>query len=366
MDNTARRGTFSHEGGFSALKALRWSLGIVLAAALALAPVAVWAETIQLNGAGATFPYPIYSLWFEVYRSVNPDVQVNYQAIGSGGGIRQITAKTVDFGGSDAALTDEQMAAAPGTLLHIPTVIGSVAIVYNLPGVETGLRLTPEVLSAIYLGQITQWNDERLATLNPGVQLPNLPIAVARRSDGSGTTNLFTTYLSAVSPQWAEQVGSGTSVAWPVGLGGQGNAGVAGLVRQIPGAIGYVEIAYALQNGMTYAALQNQSGQFVLPTPEATSLAANAPVPDDLRATIVNTPAPDGYPIAGFTWLLVFQEQEDPVKGKALVEMLWWAIHEGQEYAPELDYAPLPENVVALAEEKIASITYQGQPLLER
>ncbi|HEY8532112.1 MAG TPA: phosphate ABC transporter substrate-binding protein PstS, partial [Limnochorda sp.] len=320
----------------------------------------------QLNGAGATFPYPIYSLWFEVYRSVNPNVQVNYQPIGSGGGIRQITARTVDFGGSDAPLTDEQLAAAPKKLLHIPTVIGSVAVIYNLPGVGTGLKLTPEVLSGIYLGQITRWNDERLAALNPDVRLPNLPIAVTRRSDGSGTTHLFTSYLSQVSPEWAERVGSGTSVAWPVGLGGQGNAGVAGLVRQIPGAIGYVEIAYALQNGMTYAALQNQSGEFVLPTMEATSLAGFAPMPDDLRATIVNTSHPQGYPIAGFTWLVVYQEQDDPVKGKALVDMLWWVIHEGQELAPQLDYAPLPENVVALAEEMIASITHQGRPLLER
>jgi len=348
------------------LKAFRWSLGGILAAVLALATTAAWAQTIQLNGAGATFPYPIYSLWFEVYRSVNPNVQVNYQPIGSGGGIRQITARTVDFGGSDAPLTDEQLAAAPKKLLHIPTVIGSVAVIYNLPGVGTGLKLTPEVLSGIYLGQITRWNDERLAALNPDVRLPNLPIAVTRRSDGSGTTHLFTSYLSQVSPEWAERVGSGTSVAWPVGLGGQGNAGVAGLVRQIPGAIGYVEIAYALQNGMTYAALQNQSGEFVLPTMEATSLAGFAPMPDDLRATIVNTSHPQGYPIAGFTWLVVYQEQDDPVKGKALVDMLWWVIHEGQELAPQLDYAPLPENVVALAEEMIASITHQGRPLLER
>ena len=348
------------------MKAFRRSLGGILAAVLALATTAAWAQTIQLNGAGATFPYPIYSLWFEVYRSVNPNVQVNYQPIGSGGGIRQITARTVDFGGSDAPLTDEQLAAAPKKLLHIPTVIGSVAVIYNLPGVGTGLKLTPEVLSGIYLGQITRWNDERLAALNPDVRLPNLPIAVTRRSDGSGTTHLFTSYLSQVSPEWAERVGSGTSVAWPVGLGGQGNAGVAGLVRQIPGAIGYVEIAYALQNGMTYAALQNQSGEFVLPTMEATSLAGFAPMPDDLRATIVNTSHPQGYPIAGFTWLVVYQEQDDPVKGKALVDMLWWVIHEGQELAPQLDYAPLPENVVALAEEMIASITHQGRPLLER
>lgn len=348
------------------MKVLRWMAGMVLAAALAWTPLAVLAQTIQLNGAGATFPYPLYSLWFEVYRSVSPDVQVNYQAIGSGGGIRQVLAGTVDFGGTDAPLSDEQLASASVPILHIPTVIGSIAVVYNLPGVGTGLKLTPEVLSAIYLGEITQWDDARLKALNPDLRLPSLPIAVVRRSDGSGTTNIFTTYLSAVSPQWAERVGSGTSVSWPVGLGGQGNAGVAGLVRQIPGAIGYVEIAYALQNQMTYAALQNQAGNFVLPSLEATSLAANAPVPEDLRVSIVNTPDPHGYPIAGFTWLLVAQEQPDPVKGKALVEMLWWALHEGQALAPELDYAPLPPNVVALAEAMIASITHQGQPLLER
>lgn len=348
------------------MKAIRWSLGAVLAAALVLAPLAAAAGTLQLNGAGATFPYPLYSLWFEAYRSVNPNVQVNYQAIGSGGGIRQITAQTVDFGGSDSALTDAQLAQAPGELLHIPTVIGSVAIVYNLPGVETGLKLSPDVLSDIYLGKITRWNDERIAALNPGVGLPNLPIAVARRSDGSGTTNIFTSYLSAVSPEWASRVGAGTSVSWPVGLGGQGNAGVAGLVRQIPGAVGYVEIAYALQNRMTYAALQNSSGAFVLPTLEATSRAANAPMPDDLRVTVVNTPDPAGYPIAGFTWLLVYREQDDPVKGRALVDLLWWVVHDGQELAAELDYTPLPEDVVRMVEEKIASITYRGEPLLKR
>ena len=207
------------------MKALRWSLAWFWPRCSSWRPWLSGLRPFSSTVLGPPFPYPIYSLWFEAYRSVNPDVQVNYQAIGSGGGIRQITAKTVDFGGTDAPLTDEQLAAAPGTLLHIPTVIGSVAIVYNLPGVETGLKLTPEVLSAIYLGQITQWNDERLAALNPNVRLPNLPIAVARRSDGSGTTNLFTSYLSQVSPQWAEQVGSGTSVAWPVGLGGQGTLG---------------------------------------------------------------------------------------------------------------------------------------------
>lgn len=334
--------------------------------ALVLTPLAASAQTLQLNGAGATFPYPLYSLWFDTYRSVNPQVQINYQAIGSGGGIRQITAQTVDFGGSDAALSDEQLAAAPGELLHIPTVIGSVAIVYNLQGVETGLKLTPEVVSGIYLGEITRWNDERIAQLNPSVELPDLAIAVVRRSDGSGTTNIFTNYLSEISPEWRDTVGAGTSVAWPVGLGGQGNAGVAGLVRQIPGGIGYVEIAYALQNDMTYAALQNQSGRFILPTVEATSLAANKPMPEDLRAIIVNTPDPNGYPIAGFTWLLVYKEQQDAQKGQALVDFLWWAVHEGQELAPQLEYAPLPANVVTMVEEKIASITYNGQPLLRR
>ncbi|BAS28869.1 phosphate ABC transporter substrate-binding protein PstS [Limnochorda pilosa] len=348
------------------MKSPRRILGAMLVGALVLTPLAASAQTLQLNGAGATFPYPIYSLWFDTYRSVKSGVQINYQAIGSGGGIRQITAQTVDFGGSDAALSDEQLAAAPGELLHIPTVIGSVAVVYNLQGVDTGLKLSPEVLADIYLGKVTRWNDESIAQLNPSVKLPDLAIAVARRSDGSGTTNIFTNYLSEISAEWKEKVGAGTSVAWPVGLGGQGNAGVAGLVRQIPGAIGYVEIAYALQNKMSYAALQNQSGRFVLPSLEATSLAANKPMPEDLRAIIVNTPDPNGYPIAGFTWLLVYKEQEDAKKGQALVDFLWWAVHDGQKLARQLEYAPLPANVVKMVEEKIASITYDGQPLLKR
>ncbi len=325
------------------------------------APVAATA----LTGAGATFPYPLYSKWFDVYQQ-KTGVKINYQSIGSGGGIQQITQRTVDFGASDAPMTDEQLAAAPGPLLHIPTVIGAVVVTYNVPGIGPGLKLTPEALASVFLGEAQKWNDPRIAQSNPGMSLPATDIAVVHRSDGSGTTNIFTDYLSAVSATWKSRVGKGTSVDWPVGLGGKGNEGVTGQVQQTPGAIGYVELAYAVQNKLPVASLQNQAGKFVDPTIESTTAAAAgaaASMPDDLRVSIVNAAGAQSYPIAGFTYLLVYREQADAAKGKTLVDFLWWALHDGQAFAKDLLYAPLPAEVVRKAEAKIVSITFQGKPL---
>jgi phosphate transport system substrate-binding protein len=322
-------------------------------------PPAARAGPLTVTGAGATFPYPLYSKWFYEYSNAHPGVRFNYQSIGSGGGIRQITARTVDFGATDAAMTDAEMAKARGKILHIPTAIGAVAVVYNLEGVQAGLRLTPDVLAGIYLGRITKWDDPRIASLNPDIKLPRRDVVVAHRSDGAGTTDIFTNYLSVVSEDWAKKVGRGKSVRWPVGLGGKGNEGVAGLVRQTPGAVGYVELAYAEQTRMTAAALKNREGGFVLPTLESTSEAAAGAVktmPEDFRVSLVDAPGKAAYPIAGFTWILVYRDQRDPAKGKALVSFLEWAIHEGQKMAPALLYAPLPKPVVERVEKAIGTI----------
>lgn len=340
------------------------SIGLILAAAAV--PASVASRTVSLTGAGASFPYPVYSKWIDEYRKLHPEVRINYQSIGSGGGIRQLMAGTVDFGGSDAYLSDEQLRSAPAKLLHIPTVMGAVAVTYNLPGLARPLRLTPDVLADIFLGRITRWNDRRIREANPGVSLPNRPIVVVRRSDGSGTTFIFTSYLSRVSQDWAQRVGSGTAVSWPVGVGAPQNDGVAGQVRQIPGAIGYVGLAYALQNRMAYAALRNRDGEFVLPSLESTSAAAaGATIPDDFRTLIVDAPGKDSYPIAAFTYILIQEAQPDAVKGKALVDFLWWAVHDGQKFAPVLHYAPLPPSVVERVEKALRQVTYQGKPLLK-
>ncbi len=328
------------------------------------------AVAIRLNGAGATFPYPLYSKWFDEYAKVS-NTQVNYQSIGSGGGIRQITEGTVDFGASDGIMTAQQQAAAEqrgGPILHIPTAMGAVAVVYNVPGIPSGqLKLTPDVLADIYLKKITKWNDPRIAQVNSGLSLPNQDIAVVHRSDGSGTTFIFTNYLSKVSQEWKERVGNATSVNWPGDVGGQGNEGVAGQVRQITGAIGYVEVAYAKQNSIPWVALRNASGSFIEPSLESTSLAAQgAALPDDMRVMVTNSGNPQAYPIAGFTWLLVHQQQTDCAKGRALVGVMWWALHDGQQYAPALLYAPLPQDAVRKAEVQVGSITCSGQPLLSR
>ena len=336
-------------------------------AALALLALVqpAWAQTL-INGAGATFPYPIYSKWFDEYAKVDPEVRFNYQSIGSGGGIKQITSRTVDFGASDGPMTDEQLKQTPAELLHIPTVLGAVVATYNLPG-SPKLKFAPDVLADIFLGRITKWNDPRIASANAGVQLPDQPILVVHRSDGSGTTYIWVDYLSKVSPDWQQKVGKGTSVNWPVGLGGKGNEGVAGQVKNTPGALGYVELAYAVKNKMPIASVKNAAGKFIEPTIASTTAAAAGAaknMPSDFRVSLTNAPGDDAYPIASFTWLLVYKDQQNELKGRAVAKFLWWMSHDGQKYADELLYAPLPQSVVKQVEAKIKEITYQGKPLM--
>ena len=328
---------------------------VAIVALSAMGKAAVAATLV--NGAGATFPYPLYSKWFSEYAKIDPSVKFNYQSIGSGGGIKQITAQTVDFGATDKFLTDAELKAAPGKLLHIPTVLGAVVVTYNLPGVATGLKLSSEVVADIFLGKVTKWNDPRIAADNPGIKLPAQPIIVVHRSDGSGTTSIFTDYLSSVSPQWAAKVGKGASVKWPVGLGGKGNEGVAGQIKTIKNAIGYVELAYAVENKLTFASIKNKSGAFVTPSiASTTAAAAGAKIPADFRASLVNQPGKSAYPIVGLTWLLVYEKQKDPAKGKKLVEFLNWSLRKGQKMAAPLLYAPLPQEVVKNVEKTIQRI----------
>jgi phosphate transport system substrate-binding protein len=337
---------------------------IVLVAAMLMGLFATSSfAQLKINGAGATFPYVIYSKWFDVYHQ-KTGIEFNYQSIGSGGGIKQVIEGTVDFGASDAPMSEEQMKQVKekqGTdILHIPTVMGAVVVTYNLPGVSKGLKITPDVLADIYLGKITKWNDSRIAANNKGVKLPDEAIFVTHRSDGSGTTNIFTGYLSKVSNSWKSKVGQGTSVNWPVGLGGKGNEGVAGLVKQTEGSIGYVELAYAEKNSLPYAALKNKAGNFVLPTFDAVSAAAAGYIknmPADLRVEITDADGKDSYPIAGFTWLLIYQNMKDKTKAKAIVDFLKWAVTDGEKYAKELYYAPLPKEVVKLDQKKISQIS---------
>ena len=324
------------------------------------------ATAANLTGAGATFPYPIYSKWFDIYHE-RTGIEINYQSIGSGGGIQQVKAGTVDFGATDAALSDARLRELPRKVLHFPTVGGAVAVAYNLPSVKQPLKLTPEVVVGIYMGKVTTWNDKRIAASNPGVELPAAPILPVHRSDGSGTTNIFTTYLSAVSLEWKELVGANTSVSWPVGIGGKGNEGVAGLVRQTQGAVGYVELAYAKHNQLSVAHLKNRSGNFIEPTLASTTAAAEgaaALLAKNVRTPIVNSPAASAYPISGLTFLLIYQDQKDPAKAKALAEFIDWAIHDGQRVAEGLDYAPLPEAVVKVNEASLLKLTVGGKPVV--
>jgi len=326
------------------MKSLKFSRK-VLAIALLTGISATASAQMMINGAGATFPYPIYSKWFDEYAKVDPSVRFNYQSIGSGGGQKQILSGTVDFGASDGPMTDENLAKAPGKILHIPTVAGAVVISYNLPE-SPKLKLDGDTIAGMYLGQIKKWNDPKLAALNPGVKLPDQDIVVVHRSDGSGTSFIFTDYLSKVSPEWKSKVGNNTSVNWPTGIGGKGNEGVSGQIKQTPGAIGYVELIYAIQNKMPDAQVKNTTGEFVEPTIESVTAAlATAEIPDDFRFSMTNAPGKGAYPIAGATWLLVYQQQKDPAKGKKLVEFLKWAAKDGEKMAKNLDYAPLPENV---------------------
>jgi len=322
---------------------------------------------VTLQGAGATFPNPIYQQWFSIYVADHPNVKFDYQAIGSGGGQKQILARTVDFAASDAPLKDKDLASAPGAIIHIPSVLGAVVITYSLPSLTRDLQLTPETLAKIYLGKIKKWNDPAIKAVNQGIALPAVEISVTHRSDGSGTTFVFTDYLSKVSQEWQRKVGSGTLVDWPVGVGAKGNEGVAQLATQTVYSIAYVELKYAMDNHLRYALMMNAAGCFIKPTLESiTAAAGTAQVHDDLRVSITDAPGKDAYPIASFTYLLAYQDQTDQTKARALVDFLWWATHEGQGAARRMMYAPLPEEIVGKVEGKIRSITCQGRPLYER
>ncbi|HAR96242.1 MAG TPA: phosphate ABC transporter substrate-binding protein PstS [Deltaproteobacteria bacterium] len=338
----------------------------IVAVIVALWGGATTAAAKELIGAGATFPYPLYSKMFDVY-SKEYGVKVNYQAIGSGGGIRQLINKTVDFAGSDAVMGAEDMKAASGPVLHIPICAGAVVITYNLPG-SPKLNFSGDVIAEIFMGKITKWKDAKIIALNENVAIPDLPITVVHRSDGSGTTNVFSDYLSKVNSDWSAKVGKGTALNWPVGLGAKGNPGVAGLVRQTPGSIGYVELIYALQNKMSYGNVKNKKGSFIEPTLAATSAAADTALPDDMRVSLTDSDSPKAYPIAGFTWILVYKEQayEKRTTDKAndLVKLLWWMTHQGQKYAEPMEYAPLSPKAAQKAENLIKSITYQGKPVM--
>ncbi len=330
---------------------------LALVCLLMLLSGAAAAQT-QLNGAGATFPYPMYSKWFNEYHKQHPDIQINYQSIGSGGGIRQVLAGTVDFGATDGPMTNDQLGQAKTKILHIPTVLGAVVPAYNVPGVKGELKFTPQALAGIYLGSITSWNDKAIADANPGVSLPSQPIIVVHRSDGSGTTYVWTDYLSKVSPEWKSRVGAKTSVSWPVGLGAKGNEGVAGMVRQMEGAMGYVELIYAEQNKIPYGSVKNASGEFVKASLQSTTAAAAGVknMPADFRVSITNPPGKGAYPIASFTWLLIPTPSKDANKGKILADFLNWMVTDGQQLTAQLTYAPLPKEVADKVKATIAQV----------
>src|SRR5258707_527673 len=329
-------------------------LGLTIAFGLS----ATASAQMLINGAGATFPYPIYSKWFDEYAKVDPSVRFNYQSIGSGGGQKQILAETVDFGASDGPMSDDNLAKAPGKILHMPTVAGAVVITYNLPD-NPKLELDGPTVTDIFLGKITTWNDKRIAALNPGVKLPATDLVVVHRSDGSGTSYIFTDYLSSVSKEWETRAGRNTSVKWPMGLGAKGNEGVAGQIKQLPGTLGYVELAYARQNKLPVAEIKNAAGNFITPSLESvTEALSNAKIPEDFRFSMVNPPGSKAYPIAGATWLLVYEHQKDAAKGKKLVEFLKWALTKGEGIAGSLDYAPLPESLQPRVLERIETIKY--------
>jgi phosphate transport system substrate-binding protein len=339
---------------------------LVLVAAMLVA--VGWGSPAQsallLNGAGSTFGYPIYSRWFSVYAKQHPDIHFNYQSIGSGGGIRMLMDKTVVIGASDAPLSDAQMKKAPAPVLHFPTVLGAVSITYNLPGFKKELRLTGPLIADIFMGKVTKWNDPALEKLNPGVKLPDRPIAVVHRSDGSGDTYIFADYLSKVSPDWAKQVGRAVSLNWPTGIGGKGNEGVTALVRETPYAIGYVTLIYALETDMPVAEVENRDGNWIKPSLKSVTAAAAgaaANMPADFRVSITDAPGADTYPISSFTWMIVYTKQEDHAKGEALKHFLRWMLHQGQKYAAPMNYAPLPPQVVKLEEAQIAKLQVAGK-----
>jgi phosphate transport system substrate-binding protein len=323
---------------------------------LALA-LPAFAQT-TLNGAGATFPNPMYQKWFSEYHKAHPDVQFNYQSIGSGGGIRQVLAQTVDFGASDGPMSDEQLGQAKVKILHIPTVLGAVVPAYNIPGVTGEVKFTPEALAGIFLGKITTWNDKAITSANPGVNFPGQTIIVVHRSDGSGTSYIFTDYLSKVSKDWADSVGKNTSVKWPTGLGAKGNEGVAGMIRQMDGSIGYIELIYAVQNKIPYGSVKNSSGTFMKASLDSVTAAAGSvkTMPADFRVSITNAPGKDAYPISSFTWLLIPSQSKDGAKGKIINDFLNWMVDDGQKMTADLTYAPLPVNVAAKVKDTIKQV----------
>jgi phosphate transport system substrate-binding protein len=334
---------------------MKRTLTALAVAGLACAPL--WAQT-QINGAGATFPYPIYSKWFSEYNKLHPQVQINYQSIGSGGGIQQVTKETVFFGATDGPMNDEQLKAAPGKLLHFPTVLGAVVPVYNVPNIKE-LKFSGTVLADIYLGKITKWNDPAIGKLNAGVTLPGTDITVVHRAEGSGTTYIWVDFLSKTSPEFKTKVGVNASVNWPVGVGGRGNEGVSGLVTQTPGSIGYVELIYALQNKISYGAVQNPSGEYLKASVEGVTAAASAAaanMPPDFRVSITNAAGKGAYPISSFTWLLLYEEPKDKAQGKVMVDFVKWALSDGQKYCADLGYAPLPASVVKLELAALAKV----------
>jgi phosphate transport system substrate-binding protein len=346
---------------------------ILIAALLAIATTGIHTNTFAqddktLLGAGSTFIYPLFSKMFSEYNT-QKGIQVNYQSIGSGGGILQLTNKTVDFGASDAPLNDDQTKKMGAPVLHIPMAAGAVVLTYNLPGITTNLNFTPDIIADIFLGKITMWNDARIKAINKGVNLPSLPMLIIHRSEGSGTTNIFTNYLSKVSPDWAARVGASTAVNWPVGLGAKGSEGVSGLVKETPGAIGYVELIYALQNNIPYGIVKNSAGVFITPSLASVSAASNITLPADAKVFFTNTTAKDGYPIAGFTWVIIYKEQNyngrSMQRAQNLLQLLWWNIHDGQQYTSPLNYSPLSKGALAIAEKILRSATYNGKPLLQ-
>ena len=328
----------------------RLTVAFVLAAAGGLAGTAS-AAPIQINGAGATFPNPIYSKWFSEYNKLHPDIQINYQPIGSGGGIRQLTNQTVFFGATDGPMTNDQIQAAGAKVLHLPTVLGAVVPIYEVPGLTAPLRFSGPLLADIFLGKVTKWNDAAIAAENPRVSLPGSEITVVHRSDGSGTSYIWADYLAKVSPEWSKRVGVATAVNWPVGVGGKGNEGVAGLVKQTPNSIGYVELIYALQNKIPYGAVKNAAGSYLqasIASVTAAAAATEGKMPPDFRVSITNAPGKDVYPIASFTWLLLYESAKDKARSQAMVDFVKWALSDGQRYASELGYAPLPASVVKM------------------
>lgn len=354
------------------MKALKLAVFVLFAAACAkegsnsgtASSTSSSSGSVDLTGAGATFPYPIYSKWFDEYAKLT-GVKINYQSIGSGGGIRQLSEGTVDFGASDSPMSDAELAKAKfGPILHIPTVLGAVVITYNIPALSAPLQLTPQAIADIFAGKITKWNDARIASLNPAAPLPSSDILVVHRSDGSGTTYIFTDYLSTAAPSW-KSIGKGKEVNWPAGLGAKGNEGVAGQVKQTPGAIGYVELAYAKQNKLPTAAVKNKAGKFITPsvtavTAAAAGVAKTLPANTDFRISVVDAPGPDAYPISSFTWIIAYQHQSDAGKGKKLVDFLNWALTKGEPEAPSLDYAPLPSEMIPGVRARVAAIDFAG------